>query len=844
MAERDDLLYRIGGDAKGLTNALMAGRKGFQGLQNQGESAVNGIKSQIGSLRGVLTGFAAAFSVSNIISATIEQESVTKRLEQTIISTGRAGRITAQQLLAMGGALQQVTTYGDEAIAGAQDILLTYKRIGEDALPEVTERTLDLAQKWKKDLPEAARIVGKALEAPEKATEALLEVGVSFTKQQREQVKALVEMGRSAEAQRLVLDAMEGTFGGAARAARDDFGGAIKAAQNALGDLLEGDGPNLQNATDAVNEFTDALSDPDVKNAFADLVGGVLQGVASIARALPSVISGVRGIAEEVASVVSGLDDLESQLNREVFRRRITSGALGIVPPVFIARQLGYDPLGSQAALEDARRRRDALRAQRNAPAPEVQIPLRPGAGGDSTSDDTPTDPIITPAEAQQRAAAAVAAASAVFRAGLERDSAALKAQLADNLISNADYYARKLQLDLSAVDQEISARRSALATANAAERTRIEGELQALAIRRQGIVEQSARDQAAAERKLADEVSGLQQQLLEATGRGAEARRIALERQYGELIQRLTVMGDEGGLAIAQRLFDVELARVELDRVQGEYDRALQAMARTEASIQAQIDAGIISERNGREQIIALHARTAEEVEKLLPLMRELAAATSDPEALARLRDLEIELGRLKVTADELKTALRDALRDGLEEGIAGVLNMETSIGDALSGMFQRVLRALNDQIAQEITDMILDGVKRAASQGGGGGGGGGADGLLQAGINWLVGQFHTGGVVGGGAPQRSVPALAFAGAPRYHNGGIAGLAPDERPAILKVGERVLTKEQQATFAGERMPPVNVTIMANDLGSFRRAESEVAASLGVGIQRAIRRNR
>lgn len=36
-----------------------------------------------------------------------------------------------------------------------------------------------------------------------------------------------------------------------------------------------------------------------------------------------------------------------------------------------------------------------------------------------------------------------------------------------------------------------------------------------------------------------------------------------------------------------------------------------------------------------------------------------------------------------------------------------------------------------------------------------------------------------HAGGVVGGNAPMRAVPALAFAGAPRMHSGGFAGLRP-----------------------------------------------------------------
>jgi hypothetical protein len=59
-----------------------------------------------------------------------------------------------------------------------------------------------------------------------------------------------------------------------------------------------------------------------------------------------------------------------------------------------------------------------------------------------------------------------------------------------------------------------------------------------------------------------------------------------------------------------------------------------------------------------------------------------------------------------------------------------------------------------------------------------------------------FTAGLFHSGGVVGSGGGSRAVPPAAFVGAPRYHSGGIAGLAPDEVPAILRRREEVLTED------------------------------------------------
>ena len=81
-------------------------------------------------------------------------------------------------------------------------------------------------------------------------------------------------------------------------------------------------------------------------------------------------------------------------------------------------------------------------------------------------------------------------------------------------------------------------------------------------------------------------------------------------------------------------------------------------------------------------------------------------------------------------------------------------------------------------------------------------------------------------------------VPAVAFAGAPRMHSGGWACLKPDEVPAILQRGERVLSRRQAAGFGKGQSsaPAVNVTIMARDAESFRQSRTQVAADIARAV--------
>ncbi|GAB6175941.1 hypothetical protein JCM16814_08320 [Desulfobaculum senezii] len=84
---------------------------------------------------------------------------------------------------------------------------------------------------------------------------------------------------------------------------------------------------------------------------------------------------------------------------------------------------------------------------------------------------------------------------------------------------------------------------------------------------------------------------------------------------------------------------------------------------------------------------------------------------------------------------------------------------------------------------------------------------------------VSMFAGLFHSGGVVGEGGMSRGVSPAAFVGAPRYHSGGIAGLAPDEVPAILRRREEVLTEDDprhrdNLRPASTEPPQVNVRVV------------------------------
>lgn len=123
-------------------------------------------------------------------------------------------------------------------------------------------------------------------------------------------------------------------------------------------------------------------------------------------------------------------------------------------------------------------------------------------------------------------------------------------------------------------------------------------------------------------------------------------------------------------------------------------------------------------------------------------------------------------------------------------------------------------------ESVLKDITRMILKmlvmmAIQKAINHFGGGGGG-----FSVSKQQIPTTKFHQGGVVGSKTTRAFVDPAVFTNAMKYHTGGIAGLKPNEVPAILEEGEEVLTKEQRRARS-RATPDVNIQMnMINKSGT------------------------
>lgn len=188
------------------------------------------------------------------------------------------------------------------------------------------------------------------------------------------------------------------------------------------------------------------------------------------------------------------------------------------------------------------------------------------------------------------------------------------------------------------------------------------------------------------------------------------------------------------------------------------------------------------------------------------------------------------------QVYADMVKKADKTALdsskslADGFKRGFT---NLQNEVGDFASLAESAVKNAFNnmenmlvsfvttgkasfaDFANAIVADMARIAIRQAITQ------------PLMTGIGayFGFGAAHTGGIVGKESLMtRSVSPLVFAGAPKFHGGGIVG---DEIPIIAKRGEGVFTREQMKALGSSGGANVNISVNV-----VNKASNEVKASV------------
>ncbi len=209
--------------------------------------------AKVGKVAALATGAAGIGGLFLTLRAgTREWVETTKQAAQTaavLKSTGGVANVTAKQVDELASSLLKKTGIDDEQIRAGENWLLTFKNIrnevgkNNDIFNQAIKASVDLAvaqatvKGTTTDTTTAANLLGKALNDPIKGISALTRVGVGFTEGQKKSIKALVQHGRTLEAQKIILKEVNSQIGGSAEAFGKTLPGQIKILQEQFNNL-------------------------------------------------------------------------------------------------------------------------------------------------------------------------------------------------------------------------------------------------------------------------------------------------------------------------------------------------------------------------------------------------------------------------------------------------------------------------------------------------------------------------------------------------------------------------------------------------------------------------------
>lgn len=330
-------------------------------------------------IAGIATGAGLAGMFAAITANTIQAEREQAQLAAALKATGGAAGYSQARLNDMAAAMEGLTTFSAGEFNQAQTVLLGFANIAGKQLPQALQRAADYAARTGATMASAAETMGRALDIPSIGMASLQRQGFKFSDSQIALARQLEETGRIAEAQQIVFDALDETYGGAAAAARDTYGGAIAGLRNTISGLLTGGDGSLDAAKTAINDLNATLSSAHTKEAFATLTSAVARLSGVLVEGATEFANFGQVIARTMAGLTGNLaplDKIEGEI-ADVDRALANS---------FLGRPLKYLTTSRQE-LEAIRatlvKQRDALggaakEAAKLAGAMEPDLPVRP----------------------------------------------------------------------------------------------------------------------------------------------------------------------------------------------------------------------------------------------------------------------------------------------------------------------------------------------------------------------------------------------------------------------------------------------------------------------------------
>ncbi len=271
------------------------------------------------------------------------------------------------------------------------------------------------------------------------------------------------------------------------------------------------------------------------------------------------------------------------------------------------------------------------------------------------------------------------------------------------------------------------------------------------------------------------EQVRDIEESLTDSQVTSTDERLAIIRSRYEALFAEIDGLADASTVASIEQTRDALV----LSDIEQRINDQLSLRADILSAIQAENEAGLLTQTEAQTRISEFNAATLPELQEMVNKAMEFAEAMGNDALIATLQRYRAELTQvnqtLLITEQQVNTTFANSFVSAFDSFVDGTKNAKDAFRDFASDFLRQIARMI-------IQQAVLNALKNSSFGG-----------AVSGGVNSSVN--HTGGIVGQTHTRRFVPAELFQNAVKYHTGGISGLKPDEVPTITRKGEEILTE-------------------------------------------------
>jgi ribosomal protein L12E/L44/L45/RPP1/RPP2 len=351
-----NLIFNFLANDRGLKKGIANSRKQLSGFEKSTKKVSAGISKALGGF-GVALGATAIIGQLKGMAEGVEKAQIASKKLANVLDSMGYQKSTAR-VDAYAESLERSLSIDADVIKSTQTKLATFNELAKTsdeaggAFDRATVAALDLAAAGFGTAESNAVQLGKALNDPVKGLSSLTRSGVTFTKQEKQKIRVLVETNKTLEAQDLILAAIEKQVGGTAKESVSSFERMRLATERIRDSIGEKVLPIVEKLADyivdvvapAVEQFIADVSNPDsdagkifvrlkdlakglwdqiVQIASSDAFKKNLERVLTVAEKLLQVMEGIANTGDISVKVVAGPDAAKMAMSMSTSARQL-----------------------------------------------------------------------------------------------------------------------------------------------------------------------------------------------------------------------------------------------------------------------------------------------------------------------------------------------------------------------------------------------------------------------------------------------------------------------------------------------------------------------------------------